>query len=114
MDDRADMKADGNPAARLTGRERFLRGVKYCLGTFAAVFAVCLVLVMGGTEWDPTAWVWGVLAGLDEGVPAGLVAGLVVMAFPRRRRWQGVLAVAVALVASFGWLAAWGVWSLAR
>jgi hypothetical protein len=84
------------------------------LGTFAAVFAVCLVLVMGGTEWDQTAWVWGVLAGLDEGVPAGLVAGLVVMAFPRRRRWQGVLAVAVALVASFGWLAAWGVWSLAR
>ena len=29
MEERADMKADGKPAERLTGRERFLRGVLY-------------------------------------------------------------------------------------
>ena len=114
MDDRADMKADGNPAERLTGRERFLRGAKYFWGTFATVFAVCLVLVLGAAGWKADGWGGGVVAGLVRGVPAGLVAGLVVMAFPRRRRWQGALAVAVALVASFGWLVAWGVWSLAQ
>jgi len=96
------------------GGERFWRGVKYFGGTFAVVFAVCLVLVMGAAGWKADGWGWGVVAGLVRGVPAGLVAGLVVMVFPRRRRWQGVLAVAVALVASFGWLVAWGVWRLAQ
>ena len=114
MADSGKMRSDGTSAERLTGRERGRRGAKYFGGTFAAVFAVCLVLVLGASGWKADGWGWGVVSGLVRGLPAGLVAGLVVMAFPRRRRWQGVLAVAVALVASCGWLVAWGVWILAQ
>ena len=86
-------------AERVTGKERLLRGGKYFVGVFAATF-VTIVLLLGLHE--PSAWGWGIVGGLCRGLPAGLISGLAVMAFPRGRLWQGVLAVVVGMVASFG------------
>ena len=84
-------------AERLTGKERVLRGLKYFLGMFAVVF----VLVASSVTIMPERDVWSFRASLAAvcAVPAAVLAGLIVMAFPRRRLWHGIFAVVVALVA---------------
>ncbi len=88
----------GRAAERLTGKQRVLRGLKYFLWIFAVVF----VLVASSATIMPERDVWSVRASLAavSAVPAAVLAGLIVMAFPRRRLWHGIFAVVVALVAS--------------
>jgi hypothetical protein len=84
-------------AERLTGKQRVLRGLKYFLGMFAVVF----VLVASSATIMPERDIWSVRAAVAavSAVPAAVLAGLIVMAFPRRRLWHGIFAVVVALVA---------------
>lgn len=90
-------KDSARSAERLTGKERVLRGLKYFLGMFAVVF----VLVAASATILPERDVWSFRASLAAmcAVPAAVLAGLIVMAFPRRRLWHGIFAVVVALVA---------------
>ena len=93
------MTADGKRTeGRLTGKERALRGLKYFLGVFVVLF----VLVAASATIVPERDVWSWRAAFVAvcGAPAAVLAGLIVMAFPTRRLWHGVFAVAVALVAS--------------
>ena len=90
--------ADGKrPAERLTGKQRVLRGLKYCLGVFAVVFVLAAASVTVVPERD--VWSWRAAFAAVCGAPAAVLAGLIVMAFPRRRLWHGIFAIAVALVA---------------
>ena len=93
------MTADGKRTAeRLTGKQRALRGLKYFLGVFAVLFVLLASSVTIAPERD--VWSWRAAFGAVSALPAAVLAGLVVMAFPTRRLWHGVFAVAVALVAS--------------
>lgn len=93
-------KANNGPAERLTGKQRVLRGLKYFAGTFAAVFALCALLVALPPEGD---WGWGIVAGLVRGLPTAVLAGGMVVLFPVRRLWHGVCAVVAAVLAA-GWM----------
>ena len=90
--------ADGKrPEERLTGKQRMLRGLKYSLGVFAVVFVLAAASVTVAPERD--VWSWRAAFGAVCGAPAAVLAGVIVMAFPRRRLWHGIFAIAVALVA---------------
>jgi hypothetical protein len=92
------MTADGKRTEeRLTGKQRALRGLKYSLGVFAVVFVLAAASVTVVPERD--VWSWRAAFGAVSALPASVLAGLVVMAFPRRRLWHGIFAVVVALVA---------------
>ena len=93
------MTADGKRTEeRLTGKQRALRGLKYFLGVFAVVFVLAAASVTVVPERD--VWSWRAAFGAVSALPASVLAGLIVMAFPRRRLWHGIFAVVVALVAS--------------
>lgn len=86
--------ADGKrPEERLTGKQRILRGLKYFLGVFTVVF----VEVTLHAALAPERNIWS-FAAACAAATAGL-AGLMVMAFPRRHLWHGVFAVVTAMVA---------------
>jgi hypothetical protein len=85
-------------AERLTGKQRVLRGLKYFLGMFAVLFVLLAASVTIAPERD--VWSWRAAFAAVCAGPAAVLAGVVVMAFPTRRLWHGVFAVAVALVAS--------------
>lgn len=93
------MTADGKRTEeRLTGKQRALRGLKYFLGMFAVLFVPLAASVTIAPERD--VWSWRAAFAAVCAGPAAVLAGLIVMAFPTRRLWHGVFAVAVALVAS--------------
>lgn len=92
------MTADGKrPEEHLTGKQRALRGLKFFLGVFAVVFVLAAASVTIAPERD--VWSWRAAFGAVSALPAAVLAGLIVMAFPRRRLWHGIFAIAVALVA---------------
>ena len=96
-----DGKENKVAGERLTGKERCLRGGKVFLWTFV-VSVVLFVLFTMNAEVVPErkVWAWRAAFGVVFGAMAALVAGLVVMAFPVRRWWHWIFAVAVGVLAA--------------
>ena len=99
MDTGVDNMDSARSAERLTGKQRVLRGLKYFLWVFVAMFVLGMLLMLCSEKGAPGWWRWGIVFGLVRGLPTAVLAGVIVMAFPRRRLWHGIFAIAVALVA---------------
>ena len=101
-----DQLADGKPSDRLTGRERFLRGMRYFAWVSGAGLAWCLVFFSTAT-FPPGKRLAPVFAQfvLVFCLLPGMLAGLCAMSFRKRRPWQWLL---VAVVAGALWAAFMG------
>jgi hypothetical protein len=99
-------KDSARSAERLTGKQRVLRGLKYFFWVFGAAFVPNMVF------WLCTAgaWAienfWGRMAAMAAicCLTFALLAGLVVMAFGRVRRWHRFAAGAVVIAVCVLWV----------
>jgi len=102
VDDRENMRADGKSAERLTGRERFRRGVRYFLAVFLAIFVPITVFLgcttLGGWP-DEYVGVWAIYS-----LPAAVLTSWAVWAFGRRRHWHRFAAGVVVMAAVGVWV----------